>query len=105
MLYLHIRPAARVVPAYLFALIPYLLHVPLVALLAYGLYRKYRGSPLRRYFFPALAMKLAAGVVLGLLYTYHYTYGGDTFLFHREATAGGRSAVDTRLIQTRARAE
>jgi hypothetical protein len=68
-------------------LIPYLFHVPLLALLAYGLYRQYKQGPLRRYFFPALALKLAAGVVLGLLYTYHYTYGGDTFLFHREASA------------------
>jgi len=64
-----------------------LLHVPLLALAAYGLYRRYWGSPLRRYFLPALALKLAAGVVLGLLYTYNYTYGGDTFLFHREAAA------------------
>jgi hypothetical protein len=68
-------------------LIAYLLHVPLLALLAYGLYRRYGKSPLSRCFFPALALKLAAGVVLGLLYTYHYTYGGDTFLFHREAAA------------------
>ncbi len=83
---MHPRPAARVVPAYPFALVPYLLHVPLLALLAYGLYRRY-GNPLRGYFLPALALKLAAGVVLGLLYTYHYTYGGDTFLFHREASA------------------
>ncbi|HEX8529066.1 MAG TPA: hypothetical protein VF646_03555, partial [Cytophagales bacterium] len=65
----------------------FLLHVPLLALLAYGLYRRYRSSPLRGYFFPALALKLAAGVGLGLLYTYHYTYGGDTFLYHREASA------------------
>jgi hypothetical protein len=42
---------------------------------------------LRGYFFPALALKLAAGVGLGLLYTYYYTYGGDTFLYHREASA------------------
>jgi hypothetical protein len=68
-------------------LIPYLLHVPLLALLAYGLYRRYGSSPLRGYFFPALALKLAAGVGLGLVYTYHYTYGGDTFLYHREASA------------------
>ena len=68
-------------------MISYLLHVPLLALLAYGLYRRYGNSLLRRYFFPALALKLAAGVVLGGLYTYHYTYGGDTFLFHREGVA------------------
>ena len=69
------------------SLIALLLHVPLLALAAYGLYRRYGGSPLRRYLLPALALKLAAGVALGLLYTYHYTYGGDTFLFHREAAA------------------
>lgn len=63
----------------------YLFHVPLIALLAGLLYRRYGGSSLQRYFFPALAAKLAAGVALGLLYTYHYPYGGDTFLFHREA--------------------
>jgi hypothetical protein len=68
-------------------LIAYLFHVPLLALLAYGLYRQYGNGPLQKYFFPALALKLTAGVVLGLLYTYHYTYGGDTFLFHREASA------------------
>ena len=63
------------------------MHIPLLALLAYGLYRRYGSSPLRGYFFPALALKLAAGVGLGLVYTYHYTYGGDTFLYHREASA------------------
>lgn len=41
-------------------------------------------SAIKRFFFPVLFYKLAAGVGLGLLYTYYYTEG-DTFGFFRDA--------------------
>jgi hypothetical protein len=64
----------------------YLLHSVLLLLLAYALYRRYSDSPLRKFFLPALALKLAGGVAVGLIYTWYYNYGGDTFLFHKEGS-------------------
>ena len=49
------------------------------------LYSKQDDSPLRRLYWPLLFYKLAAGVCMGLLYTYYYTEG-DTFSFFGDAT-------------------
>ncbi len=59
-----------------------LLHLVLLAALAYALYR--RETALRVFFFPALVVKLLAGVSLGLLYTWYYS-GGDTFVYFQDA--------------------
>lgn len=45
---------------------------------------KYDDSSIKRFYFPILVYKLAAGICLGLLYTHYYT-GGDTFSFFRDA--------------------
>lgn len=62
-----------------------LLHLLLIAGVAYGLYLGQRESPLRMHFLPGLVIKLIAGLVLGLIYTYYYR-GGDTFLFFHDAS-------------------
>ncbi|HEX6227524.1 MAG TPA: hypothetical protein VFZ52_24070 [Chryseolinea sp.] len=40
-------------------------------------------SDLRKFFVPALALKLASGILLGLLYTFYYSIG-DTFLYFQD---------------------
>lgn len=47
-------------------------------------FHKQDDSAFKRFFFPILFYKLAAGVCMGLLYTYYYTEG-DTFSFFRDA--------------------
>jgi len=66
-------------------LLSYLIHLPLLGLLAYYFYRQSEESTLQSYFFPALGLKLLAGILLGLLYTYYYPYGGDTLVFFDDA--------------------
>jgi hypothetical protein len=66
-------------------LLSYLIHLPLLGLLAYYFYRQSEGATLQSYFFPALGLKLLAGLSLGLLYTYYYPYGGDTLVFFDDA--------------------
>jgi hypothetical protein len=65
--------------------LPWLIHLPLLGLLAYYFYRQSVGSILQSYFSPALGLKLLAGISLGLLYTYYYPYGGDTLVFFDDA--------------------
>lgn len=47
---------------------------------------KEKNKPLIKYFFPAAAFKILAGLFLGLIY-FHYYKGGDTFTFFRNAEA------------------
>lgn len=74
-----------------------MLHLPLLTALIFLIYRKSAGAPLSTYFFFALAAKLAAGIAVGLLYTYYYN-SGDTFLFFQDAgllaDLASHSAVD-----------
>ena len=55
------------------------IHLLIIFFLCFWLWRK-QDDQLRLYFWPALALKLAAGIALGLLYKYHYLVG-DTFGF------------------------
>lgn len=48
-------------------------------------------SQLRAYYWPALVVKLAAGISLGLIYKYHYE--GDTFVYFEDATRMARLAL------------
>ena len=43
-----------------------------------------RETMLRKIFFPALTVKVAAGIVVGFLYQYYYPNGGDTWLYFRD---------------------
>lgn len=54
-----------------------ILNVGFIIFISYQIWRKEQTS-LRNFFFPALLLKLAAGIMLGLVYTYYYTVG-DTF--------------------------
>ena len=56
-----------------------------IGLLFYFFYRiwKKEQTPLRNFFWPALILKLAAGICLGLLYKYYYTIG-DTFAYFED---------------------
>ncbi|MFN6944147.1 MAG: hypothetical protein ACK4ND_04300, partial [Cytophagaceae bacterium] len=38
---------------------------------------------MRKFFFPALGLKLMSGVLMGIVYTYYYS-GGDTFSIYEE---------------------
>lgn len=53
-------------------------HSLLLSLVAGLLWKHYRSSTLANWYLPTLALKLLAGVGLGLLYT-HYYQGGDTW--------------------------
>jgi hypothetical protein len=58
---------------------------PLIILLVYGvafhLRRRFTDDTIRRYYFPALTLKLFCAIALGFLYQYYYE-GGDTYNFH-----------------------
>ena len=59
--------------------------------LAFLLFISYRiwsleKSSLRKFFWPALLLKLIAGICLGLVYTYYYSIG-DTFLYFQDGVS------------------
>lgn len=57
-------------------------NVLVIFAIAYQVFR--RNTVLRKFFWPALLFKLLAGIVLGLLYIYHYKEG-DTIAFYDDA--------------------
>ena len=65
------------------AFILWVVHIGVVFLLSWRLWRN-QDQKLKPYFFPALLLKLTAGIGLGLLYKYHYS-AGDTFGFFEDA--------------------
>ncbi|MCU0352894.1 MAG: hypothetical protein MUD08_04015, partial [Cytophagales bacterium] len=78
-----------------------LIHLPLLAWLAWQWHRAERAAPLRHWFWPGLLLKCAAGVALGLLYLYHYPYRGDTWLLHDESVVLSRLAFRDPLAYLR----
>ncbi len=58
-----------------------------IGFLFFVAYRIWSGdkSPMKNIFWPALSVKLVAGICLGLLYRYYYN-GGDTFTYFEEGT-------------------
>ncbi|MDJ1492847.1 hypothetical protein QNI19_07875 [Cytophagaceae bacterium DM2B3-1] len=67
-------------------LIPFLIHLPLVAYLLIQWSKQLVDLPLKQWFWPAVGIKLLAGCVVGLLYLYYYPYQGDTWLLFDEST-------------------
>ena len=61
-----------------------ILNISFIALIVYWIYKSQRSSPIRKYFFSALVIKLLAGIGVGVLYFYHYGYG-DTIGYHQDA--------------------
>lgn len=58
-------------------------HFIIIFFLCFLFWRR-QDEPLRLYFWPALVLKLTAGIALGLVYKYHYI-AGDTFGFFEDA--------------------
>ena len=58
-------------------------HTLLIFVFAWRIYRKQ--TALQKLFWPALAIKLIAGICLGLVYTYYYTVA-DTFVYFEDAS-------------------
>ena len=59
------------------------IHFIIIFFLCFWFWRK-QDDQLRLYFWPALVLKFAAGIALGLVYKYHYIVG-DTFGFFEDA--------------------
>lgn len=53
----------------------------IICVIAYRARPHFTDSITRKYFFPALALKIAAALILGFLYQYYYD-GGDTYNYH-----------------------
>ena len=64
------------------AIIIAVLNISFLAFISYQLWRKAR-APLNQFFWPALLIKLAAGIGMGLIYTYFYAVG-DTFNYFKD---------------------
>lgn len=64
--------------------------LPFVLLIIYGIAYRYRNKhygpkhPWRKYFIPALSVKVFGAIFIGLIYQYYYG-GGDTFNFFKHA--------------------
>ena len=65
-------------------MIAYIVNTVIISFLTYSIYKKYSSSDFIKYFFPALGIKLLAGVGIGFLYFYYYGYG-DTITYHEDA--------------------
>jgi hypothetical protein len=61
----------------------YSINVLLIGIFSFYVWRK-SDINLRKFFWPALLFKLAAGISLGLIYTYYYNVS-DTFTFFKDA--------------------
>ena len=72
----------------------FVLHLFLLATLSVVWWKKVK--LLRSYYWPALLMKLGAGIFLGLIYTYYYSVG-DTFGFFQDAVLLSKLARDNPL--------
>lgn len=62
-----------------------IVNILLLGFLAFFIHRRVKSQPLGRYFLPGLAIKFLGGVALGIIYFLKYQ-GGDTLLFHEDAT-------------------
>jgi len=62
-----------------------ILHSLLILFLIYKLYQKIGKGPISKFYYPAVFLKIAAGIGIGWIYLYHYQ-PGDTFLYHNAAS-------------------
>lgn len=63
--------------------LPVIINFLVIFLLCFWMWKK-QDLHLRPYFWPALVLKIGAGITLGLLYKYYYSVG-DTFIFFEDA--------------------
>jgi len=57
-------------------------------------YKNIESGILKKFYFPALMLKLGAGIAVGLVYTYYYQ-GGDTWSYFNQAKILGQVAFST----------
>ena len=62
----------------------YILNSILISGLIYVFWRRQRDTTIRKWFLPALLLKLLAGILIGFFYQLYFT-GGDTFLFQSQS--------------------
>lgn len=62
----------------------YILPICILLLLTFILFKVYINEPVGLYFYPALAIKITAGIIIGIVYTKFYP-GGDTFAYFSDA--------------------
>lgn len=62
-----------------------IINLVFLSFVAYRLWRFYKESSIIQWFWPALLLKAAAGIGLGLLYLYYYNIAADTFLFFEDS--------------------
>jgi hypothetical protein len=68
------------------AIAAYLIHIPVLLLLGFWLYRESVDQPLRKLFWAGFVLKLTAGLALGWVYTSYYHYQADTILYFEDAS-------------------
>lgn len=61
----------------------FILNIAVLSSLVYWSYKKALKSPLKKLFWPALILKLTAGILLGVVYRYYYDTG-DTWQYFNE---------------------
>jgi len=61
----------------------YILNAGIIGLLVWWLHRRSRSNGLHRLLIPTLAIKILAGIALGLIFKYHYQFG-DTLSYFKE---------------------
>jgi len=71
-----------------------IINILILILMAIVMHRRIRHRPLAKYYFPGLAIKLVAGVCLGLLYIVYYR-GGDTILYHEDGMRLSRALYES----------
>ena len=60
----------------------WIVNILIIGILSVVIFHIFCSQNLRNYFYPSLVLKLAAGICVGLIYTYYYRTG-DTFRFHQ----------------------
>ena len=67
--------------------LPYLLHIPLLLLLIILFKKRRNEDPLLKFYNWGLAIKLLAGIAVGILYFFFYKNEGDSFVFQKYSSA------------------
>ena len=60
------------------------LHVIIIAAIIWGIFTRSHESPVKIHFFPAVLLRLSAGIILGMIYFYYYG-AGDSLVFDTAA--------------------
>jgi hypothetical protein len=62
----------------------FIIHILVLGCIIWLIYQKSQNLPLQHFFFPAVLVKLCAGIMLGILYQWYFK-GGDTLNFFHDA--------------------